>query len=92
MTDLTEFLLARIAEDEAQARECSVWVENAPSLNDCAPHHNPARLLVECETRRRIVEHVEPDLIAASAGDPYVLQLLVLPYSDHPDYRQEWKP
>ncbi|WP_433254472.1 DUF6221 family protein [Streptosporangium sp. CA-135522] len=28
-------------------------------------------------------------------GDPYpcrMLRLLLLPYADHPDYRQEWKP
>jgi hypothetical protein len=54
--------------------------------------HDPARVLAECEAKRRIVD---------SEGSPYVeghvpatrtLRFLALPYADHPDYRQEWKP
>jgi len=28
----------------------------------------------------------------ASGESDLLLRLLALPYSDHPDYRQEWKP
>lgn len=62
----------------------------------------PARVLAECEAKRRIVEHVTHRML----GEPpfasgrvlqglqpwrYTLQLLALPYSDHPDYDPAWK-
>jgi hypothetical protein len=128
---LTEFLLARIAEDEAAAR--LAWPErweqdgerNAVQTAETglkagydglhmgvahlamtvgsyrsearnAAHiarHDPARVLAECEVKRRIVElcafcddcgdHMNQDQVRA---------LLALPYADHPDYRDEWKP
>jgi len=83
---IVEFLLARIAEDEevAQAR------------------HDPARVLAECEAKRRIVGLHErrpdwPDCQECGDRDyqkPWpcsTLRLLALPYSDHPDYRPEWR-
>ena len=45
---LTEFLLARIAADEAAADDVD-W-------DDYNPLHQPARVLAECEAKRRIVE------------------------------------
>lgn len=69
--------------------------------------YDPARVLREVEARRRVVELCEPPLIevtnplhgersflpgqGAPWGEP-VLRLLALPYADHPDYRQEWRP
>lgn len=78
---LTEFLLARIAEDEAIAREATPepWVDGegyvhtdqvgdqvtdfgstdeAQGRRDSAhiARHDPARVLAECEAKRRIVE------------------------------------
>ena len=49
MSDLVDFLLARIAEDEADAR----MANGAPP-----PRHwsAPTRVLAECEAKRRIVE------------------------------------
>lgn len=68
---------------------------------------DPARVLTECEAKRRIVElhtratqdgHVCPSTrgegtLWSFGGDPAcdTLRLLALPYADHPDYRQEWK-
>jgi hypothetical protein len=62
---LTEFLLARIAEDEAAARAVGWtprWVM-AHDLPDAPPgivahiaRHDPARVLAECAAKRRIVE------------------------------------
>jgi hypothetical protein len=112
---LTVFLLARITEDEAVARETAVewervpWTTGAarvePPVNSTAwadvdgylPHValDHRRVLAECEARRRILE---------LAGDgprhewvstltiETVLRALALPYANHPDYRQEWKP
>jgi len=95
---LTEFLLARIAEDEADLPE--------PSSSDYCDaltgvHYSNERIRAECETKRRIVEEHEPgellcswshDSSAVHDDDPCLtLRLLALPYTDHDDYQQEWK-
>lgn len=116
MSDLTDFLLARIAEDEAFASEasCGPWEASRnrevlggdPQRLIAHPRqatnarfirrHNPARVLAECEAKRRIVEEAtlgaapDTDLWAQVAWD--VLRLLALPYADHADYREEWRP
>jgi len=123
---LTEFLLARIAEDWADARDAYYegqrWVPEEEAVvaadRDLDPvlyldrkrdathaaNWSPARVLAECEARRRIVE-LEPtetpdDLdgftreweLGQAAALGSVLSLLALPYADHPDYREEWRP
>ena len=123
---LTDFLLARIAEDEAVARAatddgiqangqhahwregprgdcgcCSRVVGLGVDVDDRqAPHvarHDPARVLAECEAKRRIVGligvadspevHVDAFVCAQLAA-----RHLALPYADHPDYREAWRP
>jgi len=159
MTDLTltDFLLARIAEDEAVARAASPgewatqvmqhvnhdpegeWltvevvreddddeeladfggmevisygtrVEPGGHSQENAEHiarHDPARVLAECEAKRRIVElryswnlqaerNPEPPFSSifqtqVNTADA-ILRALALPYADHPDYRDEWQP
>jgi hypothetical protein len=112
--ELHEFLLARIAEDEAVARRLpeSRWyvgddgcleqpIDEGPDGEDILPnHHNswhlaldPARVLAECESKRRIVEWQDYE----GRADPRfwrdsVLRLLALPYASHPYYRDEWRP
>ena len=83
---LTEFLLARITEDENKARECEEW----PDCFACPTHEtfNTARVLAECAAKRRIVEHHAP--YAGGSGRPTLL-LLALPYADHPDYDETWR-
>jgi hypothetical protein len=113
---LAEFLLARIAEDEADARAASrvretrtgdTWkaVRGRHGLDritrtggavgdvmvETARHvarHDPARVLAECEAKRRIV-----DLSKHGCGDDYerVQRALALPYAEHLDYRKEWR-
>ena len=54
---LTDFLLARIAEDEAVARQAeadSAAAGGDPSI--LGEYYDPARVLAECEAKRRIVE------------------------------------
>lgn len=89
---LTEFLLARIAEDEARLRKAErPW--SAPHDPDCDyyPGDTPCtcnlleRLLAECEAKRRIVAN------AQDPGDDIFVRLLALPFADHSDYREEWK-
>lgn len=105
---LTDFLLQRIAEDEAE-------VQNALALHGSGTTWrlghalDPARMLAECEAKRRIVkgltqdaptlhdgmrEKVERGAVewAWSVAREGTLANLALPYADHPDYREEWKP
>ncbi len=105
-TTLTKFLLARIAEDGAVAREAGdsgpvthgrrseltqVWDRDYGPVEGSI-EIDSLRVLAECEAKRQIVEHCDYDHLALSPGDPYVLQLLALPYADHPDFREEWRP
>jgi hypothetical protein len=140
---LTEFLLARIAEDEETARDAALeagvtgfgderrasgahWVasyhevclrrvEGEPRKKllegralglSVAKHvrtHDPARVLAECEAKRRIVGiHSGPEFGVERrhlCWDSLIrddkcetLHALALPYADHLDYREEWKP
>lgn len=104
--ELTEFLLARIEEDEARAGGVHTAADDDLAVCVCG---YPARVLADCEAKRRIVElretaayHVEQ--FAAAADDPFrivyttslstydaVLRSLALPFVDHPDYRGEWR-
>ena len=97
MLTLTEFLLARIAEDEQAAERGGTHPDPATFARD---NHGylwvqPARVLAECEAKRRIVELVGGGSSIHRPGDCQdcdVMRLLALPYADHPDYREEWKP
>lgn len=101
MSDLTDFLLARIAEDEAAASKAGSFTPwTATFQNDNYGHLTvqPDRVLGECEAKRRIVE-MEPDCafdrfqrVAWDYHHETTLRFLALPYADHPDYREEWKP
>jgi len=63
---------------------------------------DPARVLAECDAKRRIIGvhglnefNVDPcdahdDTFASVPCD--TVRLLALPYADHPDYRDEWRP
>lgn len=105
---LTEFLLARIREDEAAAWAAGglLWLDGAhptPSAvvadasgdvvvyregvasEQQAAHiarWGPARTLVECEVKRRII----------ARGDEPTLRLLALPFADHAGYSADWRP
>ena len=92
---MTEFLLARIAEDWADAMSGWRW----KALGAGEYERLQARVLAECETKRRIVAlHGEVDPCDAHDGatfetvDCETLQVLALPYADHPDYDEEWRP
>jgi hypothetical protein len=145
--ELSEFLLARIGEDEAAAREAvpsvtswSVGYERSADRRSVTAHlilpndsidagtgiatdevartrwmttavhiarHDPARVLAECEAKRRIVAHylgsrdalaklTDPlrRLIGEAINESHAdaLKPLALPYADHPDYDESWRP
>jgi hypothetical protein len=63
--------------------------------------HDPARVLAECEGKRKIVESAaaRDGSGADTAQDEgaafvlsHVLRFLALPYADHPDYQDAWRP
>jgi hypothetical protein len=110
---ITDFLLARIAEDEEVAHHArgllgmeAEWhtVEHlrGRGLTVADARHverwSSARALVECDAKRRIVE----EHTGESIGDPMcrhlaaepcaTLRSLTLPYADHPDYDEAWRP
>jgi hypothetical protein len=116
MTRLTDFLSARIAEDEAAARAVlrrgrraiAVREEGFGVYNDLdraalANRFDADRVLLDCETRRRIVERAGDLVVEAAALDPrapvafaasaygQVMLELVQAYRDHPDLVVQWR-
>ena len=95
MSDLTDFILARVVEDEAEVDAL---------LGEWGRLADGRRLERQCEAYRRIVEEcyvadcIEDDLgtvMERARATPYVgeriLRDLASIWSDHPDYRQEWR-
>lgn len=108
---LTDFLLARIAEDEAlaqaahresmrghagpgYARSIVAWAAQAKEVRgyELIERMTPARVLAECEAKRRIVD-VARYATEGSAGWGFrrILLDLATVYADHPDFRKEWR-
>lgn len=59
MSDLTEFLLARIGEDEGAARMADEWDLDC-EFESSQRHYrrwDPARVLAECEAKRALIEY-----------------------------------
>jgi Family of unknown function (DUF6221) len=90
---LVEFLLARIAADEANALSAAVsYTMEWP--------YTPARVLAECTAQRAIIEihrFDEGDSDPCDAHDPDfrsvdcdTLLLLAAPYASHPDFEPVW--
>ena len=95
----TEFLLARISEDEAVAREVHrLYLDDWSAVLAERRHSLSSRVLAECEAKRRIVEmawdHLGDDEYGWGMEEAkrQILAELALPYASHPDYREEWRP
>lgn len=105
---LTEFLLARITEDEAagsdapDSAEWGWWVGVAMT-SLCTRLPDTRRVLAECAAKRQIVAihsggHAcqEPNTGGGSftdfGSDCVTLGHLASVYADHQDYREEWRP
>lgn len=56
--------------------------------------HDPARVLAEVATKRRMVERhrVCDDVWFGDVSTCPDMRDLAAPYADHPDYREEWRP
>jgi hypothetical protein len=90
MADLIDFLDARIAEDEADARK---GLEMEGTAGPVVGWFNPGRVLSECAAKRAILGNVPlvTDVATAIGGtSEYVLMSLAAVYKDHPDYQEGW--
>ena len=95
MIKLTEFLLARIAEDEEQAEACKVlgWV---PAKKYGITVTDPTRILRECAAKRVLVGAAatySPELEHGDNGEwafDGALRAIAAVYADHPDYQPAW--
>lgn len=97
---LTEFLHARIDEDEPAAAAYHRMIDSHGA--GMPVYVKPSRVLAECEAKRRIVDaHLNGDAWCDHCsggehmGNPNAcptLRLLALPYADHPGYDEKWKP
>ena len=85
MTDLVGFLRARLDEDAADLqysrdRVGDNWLEHP-------------QFLYEVEVRRRIVQTCSTDVSYEEEGMANtILAIMSLPYVDHPDYDEDWRP
>lgn len=77
--------------DGTEAVTEEAWWDHAETV------HQRARVLAECDAKRRIVERwqatatrLQVDL-DQTQGE-WTLQLLALPYAEHPEYDQRWTP
>jgi hypothetical protein len=78
----------------------------ASGADSVLPHiarHDPDRVKREVEAKRRIIAEMEGFSAEAEGDEPdqrgairstalHVVKLLALPYADHADYREEWRP
>ena len=105
---IDEFLLARVAEDEAVAHLGRRHNDRGAYANDnygCLLV-DPARVLAECEAKRRAVDAawcdheffemdrgfgLGRDEMAERNDYPDIIRILAAVYADHPDYDPEWR-
>lgn len=108
MDDLVAFLRARLTEDEQAAHEAlartttsrrmiggeMVTVSTAPPAWRTSAW--PAdRVLRDVEAKRRIIDLCDTEIQGDTDGAvtaSSTLYLLALPYADHSDYQEEWRP
>ncbi|GAQ52087.1 DUF6221 family protein [Streptomyces acidiscabies] len=75
------------------------WLREAAHIT----RHDPARVLREVDAKRQMLAIHRPYVaepgqacLGCAGGIEWetcpVVRLLALPYADHPDYREEWRP
>ncbi|MFH8627739.1 DUF6221 family protein [Streptomyces vietnamensis] len=85
-----------VATEGDRAEECASV--NWAGIAEHIVRHDPARVLAEVDAKRRMLEQfgsiAKGDFI--DAGEQVVaqaaLELLALPFADHPDYQDTWRP
>lgn len=100
---LTEFLTARIAEDERLVSEYPSLTPDFPPKWELGLYFEgsiamaltvPAdRVLAECEAKRRIIDLLTDAYGGTiSHGATRVLSALAAVYAEHPNYDEAWRP
>jgi hypothetical protein len=95
---LTEFLLARIAEDEYARLDVRRWPYPWIDIQTRAARQrqlsDDRRVFLECDAKRRIVERALAPVAHAgqSLERDATLRDLAAAYADHPDYDEAWRP
>jgi hypothetical protein len=90
MSDIIDFLNARITEDETEARRQLEQLGTAAATADL-------RAFAECEAKRKIIAHfnrINWDYKPA-ADQHYAEKFLCIVaevYAGHPDYNEDWRP
>lgn len=79
MVELTDFLLARIAEDEERAKDA---LSMAGLVDEYGSWH-PQRVLAECQVKRALLRQ-------DCNGWRRAQRLMAAVYADHPDYVDGW--
>ena len=94
MRDLTEFLLARIAEDEAEA-SCRAALRSDPT--DGMPRYQSIRLstLAECRAKRATLDRlaeIDNDNCGCLGGaaTEEVRKAMAGVYAEHPHFDERW--
>ncbi|MGF2208993.1 DUF6221 family protein [Streptomyces albidoflavus] len=76
--------------------EYSAWIIRADGFDAYLQQMQPARVLAEVEAKRRTLIRCEEELMAGAPRLTHFIQQTIwemsLPYADHPDYREEWRP
>ena len=104
MRDLSEFVLARVTDDEELARQYGdprrlssslTWTSD---VGRPAIEVDPSRIIAECEAKRRVVAAYVEGVANYRIGPhdevdrlTFVVRALALPYADHPEYQPEWR-
>ena len=81
MSALTDFLLARIAKDEAQVTDAA---DDSPVPADCWP---PERILAECAAKREQVAQI----IALRIENGRIARAMATVWAEHPAYDPDWR-
>ena len=87
--NITEFLLARIAEDELRARSLLANTQEGYDINEYAE-----RMIAECAAKRAIIAGIIPERDPQTGNPDYdplwVIRELAAVYASHPDYQEAW--
>ena len=82
--DIKDFLLARIAEDEAEAREA---LPEQDTVYGAHGFFEPTRVLAECAFKRWLI-----GTYSGTREAFLMFRAMATAYADHPDYQEDWRP
>ncbi|WP_432752453.1 DUF6221 family protein [Streptomyces sp. JL2001] len=97
-------LISDLATDEAGRAFGVAIAASESSDEDAIARHiarfDPRRIAAEVDAKRRILAHVAAELDDSGGDNPWwyadkmtpILGLLAMPYADHPDYDEAWRP